>query len=141
MFYTGVTAVLCQTVLIEILSQSHVQLPAPNSRSLKTTGRTGAGRGSRVRRLRLGRKNAFFHMLLLSDLCWLVLAHCGSWISPQRVTLTVNGLENILISPMCEGSVSFLPWDLIKHQISLYFYRWKWVRPRRGRVEFDLYRT
>lgn len=119
-FYTGVTAVLspaCQTrasVLSKILSKSHVQLPAPKSRSLKTTGWTRAVRGSRVRRLRLGWKNAFFHMLLLSDLCWLVLAHCGSWMSPQRVTLTSR---RGLISPMCERSGPFLLWDLIKHPI------------------------
>lgn len=79
-FYTGGTAVLCPacqtraSVLSKLLSQSHVQLPAPNSRSRKTRGRTREGRASRVRSLRLGWKNTFFHMLLLSDLCWLVLA-------------------------------------------------------------------
>lgn len=56
----------------------------PKRRSLETTGPTRAGRGSRVRRLRVGWKNAFFHMLLLSDLCWLVLVHCGSWTSTPK---------------------------------------------------------
>lgn len=92
------------SVLPKLLSQSHVQLPAPKRQPLETARRTRARRGSRVRRQRLGWKNTFFHMVLLSDLCWLVLARCGSWISPQRVPLKVNGLLKSHTSPMCERS-------------------------------------
>lgn len=113
-FYTGGTTVFlpaCQTrayVLSRLLSQSHVQLPALESRSRKTRGRTREGRASRVRSLRLGWKNTFFHMLLLSELCWLILALGSDGEEASR---------NILIAPKCERSGPMLLWEPIKHQI------------------------
>lgn len=49
----------CQTgasVLPKLLSQSHVQLPAPKKQSLETAGRTRARRGSKVKKQRMEKR-------------------------------------------------------------------------------------
>lgn len=104
------------SILQKLLSQSHVQLPALKRQSLETAGRTRARRGSRVRRQRLGWKNVF-HMVLLSDLCWLVFV--SLWfldLTPESPTNGEWPPEDPHIPPCVKGAALWLLWDQIKHQ-------------------------